>query len=92
MIYKVVLSKRAEKDLKKIPSYIADRFFKWFDMVDFYGLEESRKIKSYHDEPLKGLRKGQRSIRLSKSYRAIYMVKEDGVNFCEIQEVHKHDY
>ena len=42
------------------------------------GLRETRKIKGYHDEPLQGDRKGQRSIRLNKAYRAFYIVKEDG--------------
>jgi proteic killer suppression protein len=54
---------------------------------------ESRKIKSYHDEPLKGTRKGQRSIRLNKAYRAIYIEKNNGtLEFIEVQEVSKHDY
>jgi proteic killer suppression protein len=40
-------------------------------------LLEVRKIKGFHDEPLKGNRKRQRSIRLSKAYRAIYVVGDD---------------
>ncbi len=41
------------------------------------GLSEVRKVPGYHDEPLKGQRKGQRSIRLSRSYRAIYVIEEE---------------
>ncbi len=51
-----------------------------------------QKIKGYHDEPLKGKRKGQRSIRLSKSYRAIYTIKKNEIEFVSIEEVNKHDY
>ncbi len=52
-----------------------------------------RKIPDFHDEPLKGNRKGQRSIRLSKAYRAIYEVSEKGqMEVVEILEVNKHDY
>jgi hypothetical protein len=34
----------------------------WVDDVEERGLEEVRKIPGWHDEPLKGERKGQRSI------------------------------
>ena len=45
------------------------------------------------DEPLKGKRSGQRSIRLNKSYRAIYVINRDGgVEIVEVQEVNKHEY
>jgi proteic killer suppression protein len=55
-------------------------------------LEEVRKAPGYHDEPLKGDRLGQRSIRLSRSYRAIYEIKSSNVEFVSIKEVSKHDY
>jgi proteic killer suppression protein len=50
----------------------------WINAVGKDGLEEVRKIPGFHDEPLKGKREGQRSIRLSRSYRAIYLVLRDG--------------
>ncbi len=57
------------------------------------GLEEVRKIPGYHDEPLRGDRQGQRSIRLSRAYRAIYVVKADGgIEFVSVEEVSKHEY
>lgn len=57
------------------------------------GLREVRKRPGYHDEPLKGKRQGQRSIRLSRGYRAIYIIDElSKVHFVEIIEVNKHDY
>jgi proteic killer suppression protein len=62
------------------------------DAVGHKGLSEVRKIPGYHDEPLKGDRKGQRSIRLNIAYRAIYMVVKGVINFVEIQEVNKHEY
>jgi proteic killer suppression protein len=52
-----------------------------------------RKLPGFHDEPLKGRRKGQRSIRLSRMYRAIYVVKRDGsLEFVSVEEVSKHEY
>jgi len=52
-----------------------------------------RKIPGHHDEPLKGSRRGQRSIRLSKSYRAIYQEYQSSLVIeVFINEVHKHEY
>jgi hypothetical protein len=34
-----------------------------------------RKVPGFHDEPLSGKRFGQRSLRLSKSYRAFYEIE-----------------
>ena len=49
-------------------------------------------MPGYHDEPLKGRRAGQRSIRLSRAYRAIYEIKEDTAKFVSVEEVSKHEY
>ena len=52
-----------------------------------------RKRPGFHDEPLKGKRQGQRSIRLNKGFRAIYTIDTGGViHFIEIAEVNKHEY
>lgn len=50
--------------------HIRTKLLGWVDDVEERGLEEVRKVPSWHDEPFKGERKGQRSIRLSHSYRA----------------------
>jgi len=93
VIFNVELSGQAKKDLKRVPDYIVDKLETWIDAVEREGLEEVRKISGYHDEPLKGERQGQRSIRLSRSYRAIYRVKPSGVIECVIiEEVTKHEY
>ena len=79
--------------MKKVPGYIVDKLETWVDAVERDGLQEVRKIPGYHDDPLKGERQGQRSVRLSRGYRAIYTVKQDGeVEFASIEEVSKHDY
>lgn len=91
-LYRVKLSKKASKDLKKVPVYIATKLQTWIHAVGCYGLREVRKIKGYHDELLKGKRAGQHSIRLNKAYRAIYIIEHDEVYFVEIIEVTKHAY
>ena len=59
--------------------------------VEENGIIETRKLSGYHDEPLSGKRKGQRSFRLSKTYRGFY-VEHHGNIIIEIIEVNKHDY
>lgn len=62
-------------------------------MVELQGLPLTRKIPGYHDEPLKGNRSGQRSIRLSRSYRLLYIEEpEYGTVIVKVIEVNKHEY
>jgi proteic killer suppression protein len=92
-IFEVVVARQVIKDLKKLPSYVVLKLQAWIDDISHRGLREVRKIPGYHDEPLKGKRQGQRSIRLSKQYRAIYVVDEASkVHFIEVIEVNKHEY
>ncbi|WP_413587191.1 type II toxin-antitoxin system RelE family toxin [Bdellovibrio sp. HCB274] len=93
MIFDVRISKRAENDLRRVPLFIQIKFRNWVRAVLLEGLEVVRKRPGFHDEPLKGVRSGQRSIRLNWSYRAIYEVDADGcIEFVRILEVNKHDY
>ena len=80
-----------DKDLKKLPSHIIEKLKMWAKTVNNHGIAEARRCKGYHDEPLQGQRKGQRSIRLSKSYRAIYIEDKKTINITVI-EVTKHEY
>jgi len=91
-IYQVIISKKALKELKKVPGYILDKFQSWVETVELEGLSKVKLLPSFHDELLKGKRLGQRSIRLSRAYRAIYTIKTDSVEFVLVEEVNKHDY
>jgi toxin HigB-1 len=92
-VFDVQLSKTAKKDLKKVPLAIALKLQIWVEAVGHRGLREISKIPGYHNEPLKGKRKGQHSIRLNIAYRAIYRINKAGkINFVEIHEVNKHEY
>jgi proteic killer suppression protein len=92
MIRRVEITRRAEKQLRKLPQHIVDNLTIWVTAVELDGLEEVRRVRGYHDEPLKGDRAGQRSIRLSRSYRAIYEIKKDTARFVSVEEVSKHGY
>ena len=92
-IFTVVLSEKAKDNLRTVPAYIARKVGSWIDSVAHDGILAVRKIPGFHDEPLKGERKGQRSIRLSKAYRAIYIIGRQGnIEIAAIIEVNKHDY
>lgn len=87
-----VLFDRVKKELRRLPIHIQEKAEKWALDVEEYGLEKVRQLPGLHDEPLKGNRLGQRSIRLSKSYRLIYVVFEETIIVVTVLEIHKHDY
>ena len=93
VVRSVDLSRLALKQLRKVPRHVVDKLLGWVQLVEKDGLEETRRIPGYHDEPLCGERMGQRSIRLSKAYRAIYRIDEGGlVQLAVVEEVSKHGY
>jgi proteic killer suppression protein len=93
MSTKVELTRQAQKQLRQVPRHVAVKLQAWVEAVEAQGLEEVRKVPGFHDEPLKGPRQGQRSIRLSRLYRAIYVIRRDGdLELASVEEVHKHEY
>lgn len=81
------------KKLKKVPKDIIKRLQRWIFYVESQGLLETRKIPGFHDEPLKGKWKGYRSVRLGRTWRAIYLHKKNGsVNIAIVEEVNPHEY
>ncbi|MCH9756334.1 MAG: type II toxin-antitoxin system mRNA interferase toxin, RelE/StbE family [Gammaproteobacteria bacterium] len=92
-MYTVILSKKVKRDLRKLPLHVVRKLTAWVEAVSYEGLHEVRKTPGFHDEPLKGVREGQRSIRLSRAYRAIYEIDEhNDIVKIEIVEVNKHEY
>jgi proteic killer suppression protein len=90
---KVTWSKPVDKQLGRIPDVIVRKFRIWVALVEETGIREVRKHKGFHDEPLRGKRQGQRSTRLNKAYRAIYLERDSGeVELIEVLEVNKHEY
>jgi len=87
----VIINIKAQKQIKKLPEHIIRKLQKWAEDVEQFGIEEIRIIPGYHDELLKWGRSGQRSIRLSKAYRAFY-IEQDDMIVIEVIEVNKHDY
>jgi len=92
-VSRIFWGKSVEKQLDRIPTVIARKFRLWVVFVEESGIREVRKQKGFHDEPLHGKRKGQRSVRLNKAYRAIYIEHENQkLKLIEVIEVNKHEY
>jgi len=83
------MAKGALKDLERVPKHITLKLDLWIRRVEEVGVEAVRTVKSYHDEPLKGNLRGCRSIRLNRSYRAIYAIRFEVI---VVEEVTKHGY
>jgi toxin HigB-1 len=92
-LMKVTWGKSVEKQLDRIPEVIIRKFRIWVVLIEESGLGEMRRHKGFHDEPLRGQRQGQRSVRLNRAYRAIYTENIEGnVELVEVLEVSKHEY
>lgn len=94
VIKNVRLNPRVEKDIAvgRVPVQVARRLQTWVDDVEARGLAEVRKVPGYHDEPLHGDRRGQRSIRLNKQWRAIYEMRGATAVYVWVEEVTPHKY
>jgi toxin HigB-1 len=92
VINTVIVTRAAERDLRKVPKHVQFNFFAWLDAVTQHGVEAVRKVPGFHDEPLSGKRFGQRSIRLSKGYRAFYEIEGATAKLVRVLEINKHKY
>lgn len=92
-MWKVQWSKSVDKSIDRLPEFIQQKFRAWVIAVERDGMQAVRLLKGFHDEPLRGDRVGQRSVRLNRSYRAIYLEGRDGsILVAEVIEVNKHEY
>ena len=93
MVNTVVVSRAAQKDLRRVSAQIRDSFARWVALVETSGIMAARAVPGYNDEALNGKRQHQRSVRLSKGYRAIYETRKDGaLHFISVEEITNHEY
>lgn len=88
---RITRTKGFEKQLDKVPDFIQKKVLFWIFLVESSVIWEMMKSPGFHDEPLKGDRKGQRSVRMNRAYLIIYYIIQNRVHI-EHLEVHKHDY
>lgn len=58
MLSQVIISRKANKQLKKVPDYIKEKLEDWAKNIQTFGIQAVRQHKGYHDEPL--IRKAKR--------------------------------
>lgn len=79
------------KTVRRLQPWILKEYETWKDLVYRHGPEILRQFPGYHDELLKGERKGQRSSRLSRQYRVIYAVDREIITIY-VLEITPHHY
>lgn len=83
------------RDILKIchkhPVQVVKKYELWKEIVFRHGPEKLREFSGFHDESLKGKRKGERASRLSLQYRVIYSVHRDIVTVF-VLEITPHKY
>ena len=84
--HKSIIKKR-----KVVPIQVLKKYELWKDLVFRHGPEVLKNFPGFHDEKLKGARKGQRSSRLNLQYRVIYVVKDADI-IVYVLELTPHKY
>ena len=79
------------KSCARAPHSVVRKYELWKDIVFRHGPEKLTEFPGFHDEKLKGRRKGQRSSRLSLQYRVIYSV-ERAIVTVFVFEITPHQY
>jgi addiction module RelE/StbE family toxin len=83
--------RRVQRRVGSLPRIVQARYQKWKDIVEASGPMGLRRVKGYHDEALRGDRKGHRSSRLGAQYRVVYTVIANKVQ-VKVVDVSAHDY
>ena len=90
-MWEVYESRKAEKQLGKLPVDLLKRYEKWKDIVAISGPDGLRQIRGFKDEALREEWKGCRSSRLNIQYRIIYKIERDLI-LVQVVSVTPHDY
>ena len=79
------------KTCSKLPINVVKKYELWKNIIFRHGPEKLKEFPGFHDEKLQGVRKGQRSSRLSLHYRVVYTVERNIVTVF-VLEITTHDY
>jgi toxin HigB-1 len=90
-MWEIYEHRRLTRVIAKVPESVLKRYEKWKDVARISGPQGLRAITGFHDEALKGERKGQRSSRLNEQYRVIYEISAKEV-LVYVLELTAHDY
>ena len=90
-MWAVFESKKAQKQLKKVPKNILKEYEAWKTVIELSGPKAIREIPGYHDHALKGELTGARSSYLNKQWRVIYIKNGQKIEIY-VLEVNPHEY
>jgi len=91
MMWNILEHRHIEKTIARLPPQIVKKYELWKDLVFRHGPEKLREFPGFHDEQLKGDRRGRRSSRLNIFHRVIYQVEREQVSVYVI-EISPHKY
>ena len=90
---KISESKKAEKDLDRVPKEILRAYEIWARLIEEHGTSVLRKFSGYRDEMLRGEWHGFRSSRLNLQWRVIYQISQGGeIEIVSVARITAHDY
>ena len=90
-MWEIYEHRRIDRQLRRVPAHILQRYEIWKEIVTLSGPEGLRRIRGFNDEALQGQWQGHRSSRLSQQYRVIYRVEREEVRVLVV-EITAHDY
>jgi len=73
-MWRILENKIISRQCKKIPQQVLKKYELWKNLVFRHGPDILKNFSGFHDEALKGERKGERSSRLNLQYRVIYTI------------------
>ena len=84
-------SKSVEKQLKKAPAEVREKYEFWKNILQTDGPKGLKLISGFKDHALRGEWSGARASRLNKQWRVIYALEKKQLNVL-VLEVNPHDY
>lgn len=91
MVWEIFEHRRVDRQLRRLPRELLQRYEIWKEIVAVSGPQGLRRIRGFNDEALRGEWQGHRSSRLNQQYRVIYKVVRREVR-VEVVRVTPHDY
>ena len=82
---------KLNKVIAKLPLQVVKKYELWKSIVFRHGPDKLREFPGFHNEKLKGARKGHRSSRLNIQYRVIYSIEKEVVSVY-VNDITPHKY
>ena len=90
-MWRILEHRNIPKMCRRLPRQALKKYELWKNIVFRHGPEKLKEFPGFHDEALKGQRKGERASRLSLQYRVIYTVERNVVTVY-VLEITPHRY